>query len=50
MHDRFPSKGRIAIFGCEPIWIKGPHRAGTVPLTALGLLHDVRPKRPLPIF
>ncbi|KAG7200962.1 hypothetical protein KM043_003322 [Ampulex compressa] len=42
MHSRFPSKGRIAILGCEPIWIKGPHGAGTAPLAALGLLHDAR--------
>jgi hypothetical protein len=33
--SRFPCKGRIAIFGRRPIWIKGPHGAGTAPLAAL---------------
>lgn len=33
--SRFPCKGRIAIFGRRPIWIKGPHGAGTAPFAAL---------------
>lgn len=51
--SRFPCKGRIAIFGRRPIWIKGPHGAGTAPLAVLAsLLHDVTrdPKRSSPIL
>lgn len=40
--SRFPCKGRTAIFGRRPIWIKGPHGAGNAPLVALvDHLHDV---------
>ncbi|KAL2738026.1 hypothetical protein V1478_002112 [Vespula squamosa] len=40
-YSRFPSKGRIAIFGFEPIWIKVPHRADGAPLASFGLLHNM---------